>query len=354
WAITIHKSQGLTFNKAVIDAGASFAAGQVYVALSRCTSLDGLVLHSKIYPNAIATDRRVLEFARREENDEHLQNLLRQEKEKFQAEMLVKTFTWGKVLSALHDWRETIPGKKLPDAEETLSLCEALIKKAAEQATIAEKFQLQLQQILQSSDRDLLQQRVNKAVLYFAKILADEIILPLQEHLASLRFASKVIKYVKELRTTEAIILQQFDKLNKLVFGDLVFVQYEAPIVKAQPVVAAKSKKEKPRKGASNRDTLALFREGKSLEEIAALRNLAMSTVESHLSSFIYTGELQLAELVAPSRSQLILAAIDEAGMTATAIKHKLKDDFSYSEIRAVMNHYRRQQEQKKQAAQNA
>ena len=119
-------------------------------------------------------------------------------------------------------------------------------------------------------------------------------------------------------------------------------------------MVAAKSKKEKPRKGASNRDTLALFREGKSLEEIAALRNLAMSTVESHLSSFIYTGELQLAELVAPSRSQLILAAIDEAGMTATAIKHKLKDDFSYSEIRAVMNHYRRQQEQKKQAAQNA
>src|SRR5207253_9801519 len=53
WAITIHKSQGLTFEKAVIDAGDSFAAGQVYVALSRCTSLEGLVLHSKIYANAI-------------------------------------------------------------------------------------------------------------------------------------------------------------------------------------------------------------------------------------------------------------------------------------------------------------
>lgn len=65
WAITIHKSQGLTFEKAVIDAGASFAAGQVYVALSRCTSLAGLVLHSRVSPGAIATDERVIAFAQK-------------------------------------------------------------------------------------------------------------------------------------------------------------------------------------------------------------------------------------------------------------------------------------------------
>ena len=352
WAITIHKSQGLTFDRAVIDAGSSFAAGQVYVALSRCTSLDGLVLHSRIFPNAIATDKRVLEFAQREEDDEHLQALLKEEKEKFQAEMLVKSFNWSKVLCALRDWKELIPGKKLPDPDEALSLCVGMMKKAAEQASIAEKFQVQLQQILQSGDKDLLQQRVNKAILYFAKALTDEIILPLQDHLGSLRFASKVTKYVKELRTTEAVVLQQLEKLNRIVLGDLVFVQYEAPTVKPQPVIT-KNKKEKPVKGSSNRDTLILYREGKSLEEIAQLRNLAMSTIESHLSSFIYTGELQLDELVPPARSKIILAVIDEAGLTATTIKHRLSEDFSYGEIRAVMNHYRLQQEQKKQPAQN-
>ena len=62
WAITIHKSQGLTFDKAIIDAGASFAAGQVYVALSRLTSLSGLVLKSRIDPHCIHTDERVLEL----------------------------------------------------------------------------------------------------------------------------------------------------------------------------------------------------------------------------------------------------------------------------------------------------
>src|SRR5690606_2552874 len=56
WAITIHKSQGLTFDRAIIDAGASFAAGQVYVALSRLRTLDGLVLHSRIPPHSIRTD----------------------------------------------------------------------------------------------------------------------------------------------------------------------------------------------------------------------------------------------------------------------------------------------------------
>src|SRR4029077_2839555 len=66
WAITIHKSQGLTFDKAIIDAGASFAPGQVYVALSRCTSLQGMVLLSRLYPSAIATDKRVIAFAQKE------------------------------------------------------------------------------------------------------------------------------------------------------------------------------------------------------------------------------------------------------------------------------------------------
>ena len=76
WAITIHKSQGLTFDKVMIDAGQSFAAGQVYVALSRCTTLDGLVLLSRIGQNSILTEPRITEFSSRQTAESSLQQTL--------------------------------------------------------------------------------------------------------------------------------------------------------------------------------------------------------------------------------------------------------------------------------------
>jgi YD repeat-containing protein len=66
WAITVHKSQGLTFEKVIADLGAAFTSGQVYVALSRCTSFSGLVLKTQIGQNAIKTDPQVLQFAQNE------------------------------------------------------------------------------------------------------------------------------------------------------------------------------------------------------------------------------------------------------------------------------------------------
>lgn len=66
WAITVHKSQGLTFEKVIADIGSSFVCGQVYVALSRCTSMNGLVLKSPINQRSVITDPRVIEFAKNE------------------------------------------------------------------------------------------------------------------------------------------------------------------------------------------------------------------------------------------------------------------------------------------------
>lgn len=78
WAVTIHQSQGLTFEKAIVDAGAAFAPGQVYVALSRCTSLEGITLCSRIYPGRITTDPRVVEFSKAEKASGSLPELLQE------------------------------------------------------------------------------------------------------------------------------------------------------------------------------------------------------------------------------------------------------------------------------------
>ena len=66
WAVTVHKSQGLTFEKVIADLGKAFAEGQVYVALSRCTSYNGLVLKTKLHQSAIKTNQKVIEFAKNE------------------------------------------------------------------------------------------------------------------------------------------------------------------------------------------------------------------------------------------------------------------------------------------------
>lgn len=282
---------------------------------------------------------------KKEANDVYLEGLLQDEKEKFQADVLVKTFSWNKITRALVDWKELIPDKKLSDMEETIQLCDSVLQKAEQQAGIAEKFQQQLQVILRSSDVDLLQQRINKAVLYLAQALAEEVLLPLQEHLSSLQYASKVKKYYREVQAVEAVVLNHLQKLNHLQYRDVQFVKYEfTPIVHRS--VGKSPKKGKPEKGASHRDTLMLYREGKSLEEISKLRNLAVSTIEGHLATFVYTRDIKIAELVKEEKLQAILNLIDEVGMAATTIKQRLGNEFTYGEIRAVMNFYRLQQEQ--------
>src|SRR6478735_7907612 len=92
WAITIHKSQGLTFEKAIIDAGAAFAAGQVYVALSRCTSLQGLVLHSRINASSVFTDQRVSAYATNTASGEQPEPLLNNARHGYQAGLIRSLF----------------------------------------------------------------------------------------------------------------------------------------------------------------------------------------------------------------------------------------------------------------------
>ena len=99
WAITIHKSQGLTFDRAIIDANQSFAPGQVYVALSRCRTLEGLVLSSPLTARAIINDERVDNYIAQQEAEaqrsiEQLP-LLKQEYERY---LLLQLFDFRPLL----------------------------------------------------------------------------------------------------------------------------------------------------------------------------------------------------------------------------------------------------------------
>lgn len=106
WAITIHKSQGLTFEKAIIDAGGAFAAGQVYVALSRCTSLEGMVLKSRIRPGSLFTDERIVRFSQSGAQPARLQSELALAKQNYQEKLLLSIFDFAPAIRAVSELRE--------------------------------------------------------------------------------------------------------------------------------------------------------------------------------------------------------------------------------------------------------
>jgi hypothetical protein len=337
WAVTIHKSQGLTFERAVIDAGAAFAPGQVYVALSRCTSLSGIILHSRITRQAIRTDERVLAFSEKEIDQDELEKFLREGKKEFEAEVLYGAFDLSKMIQALGDWDDKITDKKLQDPDKALALFEKIRAGIKELDIVQQRFSIQLGQLIEISNREQLVERVDKAIIYFADNIYRKYILPLREHYTANQYGARLKKYLLEVEQLQTLGLVFIQRLNALQFDNISFKKYELP-TEPWPGKEAGEKK-KAGKGSSQKETLELYRSGKSIQEIASLRNLAESTIESHLGFLVGTGDLSVDDLVLPEKKHQIFRVLESTGTTATSAKQQLGENYTYAEIRAVINH---------------
>ena len=108
WAITVHKSQGLTFEKVIADLGRAFAPGQVYVALSRCTSFSGLMLKTQLNSYAIKTDPRVIEFAQNETPGTLITEQLNTGKADFYYKKAREDFGKGQIKSAFDFFKRAL------------------------------------------------------------------------------------------------------------------------------------------------------------------------------------------------------------------------------------------------------
>ncbi|MBK6729916.1 MAG: AAA family ATPase [Bacteroidetes bacterium] len=344
WAITIHKSQGLTFDKVIIDAGQSFAAGQVYVALSRCTTLDGMVLLSSIRSNVINTDERILNFSGNVDKEHHLHSVLDLEKNKYMSEQLIKAFDYQKIIDELTEYVTLIPEKNIPDKLETYTLAKTLLDAANAQGEIARKFKEKLPALIadyQKFQSTAFEQKVRSGVQWFAQSLTDEIIQPLFDHYNALSYASKVKTYRKEVADLVKTLQGQLKKILQARYGDLLFADvnaYEKFNPKENKVVDVK--KSKPAKGDSKKESLQLYNEGLSLEEIAKMRNLAVSTIEGHLADFVLTGEVDIYKLLTESQVKELLEILEMPGVnSASDVRNKGGSSFNYSQIKAVINY---------------
>lgn len=175
WAITIHKSQGLTFEKAIIDAGAAFAPGQVYVALSRCTSMQGLVLKSQITANGLKSDPHILAFTRQKHSAAHLSSQLSSSRGMFERKTVHSIFSLADIMQQIEAVLQVVNAHETSFNAETKQWLESIQVKLYTVASTAKKFETQLVQLFATDklaeEHDLLQQRITKAAGYFMPVL---------------------------------------------------------------------------------------------------------------------------------------------------------------------------------------
>ncbi len=181
WAITIHKSQGLTFDRAIIDAQAAFAHGQVYVALSRCKSFEGIVLRSKIVPSSVKTDSVVKNYTEEADKNAPDEAHLNRSKADYQQSLVQELFDFSRLRRQFTQMNRVFLEHEKTLHHDAGQQLIALERQAIEQVfTIAERFKPQIWQYFAEPDlpeeNANLQARLQKAGVYFEEKLGKDLL----------------------------------------------------------------------------------------------------------------------------------------------------------------------------------
>ena len=168
WAITIHKSQGLTFDRVIIDAARSFAAGQVYVALSRCRTLEGIVLSTPLQNVRLGSDRLVLDYIASQPDIEQTNQNLGQAQKEYRLQLFAELYSVATSLSLTEQILRHV-AKCVSFTMQTLPFLDNVSDELKVLAPVGESFRRQLTQIIFSEEdkTELLQQRIAAASNYF-------------------------------------------------------------------------------------------------------------------------------------------------------------------------------------------
>lgn len=349
WAVTIHKSQGLTFDRAIVDAGRSFAAGQVYVALSRLRSIQGLVLRSRISDGNIFSDTNVLQFIEKNA-DASLDAMLLDEQKEYVGQLLIRTFDWNKLLDKFVDFLEDLATKKVKERDRIALKCRPIHEAIKKQLEVANTFSRQLQIILDKSDAaqyEHLHERMNAAIQWFLPHLENHVIAPFQEIIDLAKTEKKATKFVKELH----LMFQIFEKKKRQILQSqslvdglannvpveeliLKLTEQQKEVVENQSIPVVKKREV----GETRMVTFTMFQAGKSIEEIAKERNLSTSTIETHILQFVPSGEVALDKFVQEADQKRIIKYLENhaSDTTLKEIFEAFDNEFSYMQIKAV------------------
>ena len=351
WAITIHKSQGLTFERAIIDAALSFASGQVYVALSRCKTLEGLVLASPVSTAAVISDQRVEQYISYQEQ-EALQSIgrLHTLKEEYHRELLIELFDFREISMTEERLSRLLIEHFTRSHPALTNKHKATVQYLKDELSIVA---LKWTMLIQKTEQERLHEqpfmeRIKRSAVYFSS--------ELEKVFKGLFTLTKLIETKnKDVRGRLADYLadaQQAVVAKRLLLNDIAEQGFSVPFylkAKQQAILDAldggtskkrrnrenKVEKQKSQKESTQEKTLHMYRKGMSPAQISKERKLTLQTVINHLAKFIGGDELSLDELVEPKKQKIIRSIAQRIGLEngKKAIKELCPADITYTDI---------------------
>ena len=303
WAITIHKSQGLTFERAIIDAQGAFAHGQTYVALSRCKSLEGLVLRSKIDSRQIISDENVNSFNKNSEENQPSEKELNASKSIFQRALIAEIFDFYGFLNPLNRMLDVFYKNRGSIRGNIDTLLPQMKTEVAGFLKIANGFKQQLVELTDNStepdSNDQIQTRFRKAIVYFEEQTKSKIETPLE----ALVFTTDNKAVKADLEKPLGILEEQL-KIKLLYFTELSegFEVTAFLNLRAKGILKVAEKKRKPRNTfADGMSNAGLY------EQLRALRDaIAENEGLPHYMVFAQKSLNEMCEFFPTTEKQLL------------------------------------------------